>query len=642
MLYQQRSAPPPGNEPLEFVLSDGSVDRMGDVIEQAGWDLKNFASHPIALFNHNRDQIIGRWTDVRLAGGRLLGRLELAEAGTSALVDTVRSLVRQGIMRAVSVGFRALAKKPLGKDADEFWGPFRFTAAELLECSLVSVPANPNALAVAKDLPRDLIAELFRKPASKSSGSPRPVHGKSATYLVPPSTTMQTLSQRIQAKQQHWNSLRDRLAELSAKDDADDDEQSQMDELPGLIEQTAAELDKLRAVEKALAPRGNGDASHDSGRQEIIVPERKVWAAPKKKLEPADYVYRAAAAIYSAQANRDPLDKALNNLYGNDEMTGIVLRAAVNPAQTTVATWALELVQTTLVDFLDRLLPVSIYPQLAAMGVRYTFGNSGQIKIPVRGNTPNIAGNWVGEGLPKPVRRATFTTKTLTPTKLAVISTFTEEMATYSPFSIESIIRQAMNDDTAVSLDSFLIDALPASATRPAGLLDGVTPITASVLTPATAAMVADLKALVNALVAAGGGRNIAILMNPSQALSLGFAQTTTGDFLFSDRGEAANKFNVTFIVSQTVAAGRLIAVDAADFATVTGDVPRFAVSTEATIHEEDTTPLAIGTPGAPATIAAPTRSLFQTDSVAIRMTLYVNWIMRRPLMVQTIAAVTW
>jgi len=37
-----------------------------------------------------------------------------------------------------------------------------------------------------------------------------------------------------------------------------------------------------------------------------------------------------------------------------------------------------------------------------------------------------------------------------------------------------------------------------------------------------------------------------------------------------------------------------------------------------------------------------PMRSLFQTDAVAIRMSLYVSWVMRRASMVQTIASVTW
>ena len=63
MERHQRAAPPPGASADEFVMSDASVDRMGDVIEQSGWQLQNFAPdrNPIALFNHDKNQVIGRW-----------------------------------------------------------------------------------------------------------------------------------------------------------------------------------------------------------------------------------------------------------------------------------------------------------------------------------------------------------------------------------------------------------------------------------------------------------------------------------------------------------------------------------------------------------------------------------------------------
>ncbi len=96
---------------------------------------------------------------------------------------------------------------------------------------------------------------------------------------------------------------------------------------------------------------------------------------------------------------------------------------------------------------------------------------------------------------------------------------------------------------------------------------------------------------------AAGGGGNVVLLMNPAQARRLGMAQTTTGDFAFGSPAEAASKFGISrIIVSTTVPAGTIIAVDADWFATATGDSPRFAVSNEATLHEEDTAPLPLVT----------------------------------------------
>lgn len=663
MRYTEKSAPPPAAEPDEFVMSDGSVDRMGDVIEPSGWQLDAIKSDPVVLFNHDKHQILGSWADIRVKDGKLLGRIQWTKSNKWPFAQYIRDLVREGHLRTVSVGFRSLERKPLDEKADKSFGPFRFVKQELLECSLVSVPANPNALAVVKDMPRDLIAEIFRKPATEDLDRSSADHGKPAAKpLVQKSTIMQTASiitNKINAAQQNLNALRDAYEDLVRKEEHDADEAKRYKELPDLIEAAKAEIEAHRRAERILVENASGQREPDPIRTppaEILAPapapvkeppsdSGRVWAMPRAKIEVGDHTFRALAAWTKSQAAHDPdIGRTLRDLYptSNNELTNIVLRAAVNPAQTTVATWAAELMRTDTAAAVDRLIPDSIYLPLSTMGVRYTFGTANKINIPVRANSPTIAGNWVGEGAPKPVRRASFSTVPLVPAKLSVISTFTEEMATYSANLIEQIIRQAMSDDTSVALDTFLIDNVAGSATRPAGLLNGVTPITASAATPATAAMVADIKALVAAIIAAGGGRRVAVLLNPAQALSLGFAQTSTGDFLFQDTAQAGSKFNVRFVVSATVPAGRVIAVDAADFATATGDTPRFAVSTDATLHEEDTTPLAIGTVGAPATVAAPTRSLFQTDAVAIRMSLYVTWVMRRAGMVQTIASVTW
>ena len=215
MKYAVKSAPPPGGVPSEFVMSDTSVDRMGDVIEPGGWQLKHFKAHPIALFNHDKDQIIGKWADVRVEKGQLRGRLELAAEGTSPLVDTVRKLVEQDILRAVSVGFRPLEQQPLTKDADKYFGPFRFMKSELLECSLVAVPANPNALQTVKSLgiAGDSLSEVFRKTAGPT---PRAIPAKTGKALVPQATKMKTLSERIQDAEQNINSMRDQLTTNSS------------------------------------------------------------------------------------------------------------------------------------------------------------------------------------------------------------------------------------------------------------------------------------------------------------------------------------------------------------------------------------------------------------------------------------------
>ena len=148
------------DNPLEFILSDESADRVGDVIRASGWDLRAFKSNPVALFGHAHENIIGVWENVRIEDKMLKGALRLAKEGTSDLVDTVRSLIEQKVLKAVSVGFQPIEANPRNG------GGYEFTKAALHEVSLVAVPANSNALAVkmVKATSPDLVNKLFVKP----------------------------------------------------------------------------------------------------------------------------------------------------------------------------------------------------------------------------------------------------------------------------------------------------------------------------------------------------------------------------------------------------------------------------------------------------------------------------------------------
>jgi len=226
-----------------------------------------------------------------------------------------------------------------------------------------------------------------------------------------------------------------------------------------------------------------------------------------------------------------------------------------------------------------------------------------------------------------------------------VISTYTREMAEHSTPSIESVIRQGMNEDTAEAIDQALIDNVAADTIRPAGLLNGLTTLTPAATGTQFEKIVADINTLMAPIAAARGGQSLTLLMNIAQKNKVSWAIAPNGTFAFTTV-EAGNVRDLTIVASTTVPAARVIMVDAAEFASVTGDAPNFNVSDVATIHEEDTTPLPIvgGTAQPPVigSIAAPVRSLYQTDSIGIRMTLPMNWTMRRTSMVTFMDAVTW
>jgi len=181
----------------EFILSDESMDRMGDQIMSTGWDVAHFKNNPIALFNHNPNFIVGSWKNIRVVDKQLRAKLVLAPAGTSRRIDEIRALVDAGILKATSVGFKPIDYEPLDKK-----NPFsasKFLKQELVETSLVSVPANANALAVAKSLnvSSDTMNMVFAKHGNRDQVVRRSLNAKHGTTSRNGKGSAMSLAQRI-------------------------------------------------------------------------------------------------------------------------------------------------------------------------------------------------------------------------------------------------------------------------------------------------------------------------------------------------------------------------------------------------------------------------------------------------------------
>ena len=611
---------------LTFVLSDDTVDRYGDTIDAKGWELDWFRKNPIALFGHDHDFPIGRWEDVRVEGSKLFARLVLAAEGTSARIDEIRGLIAQGILKAVSVGFKPVESELMS-------GGVRFIRQELLECSVVGVPANPAALAVARSLhvSPETIRQAFGEQADGRQSVPSRSLGVNAAprNVIAQEKKMTTLNERIQAAQDDLVRERDALTAHLAEDDADP---IVTEELSARIEQKQTGVDALKRAEAVLAAKTAAPA-------QTVPAMAQRRPEMQKGTKPADLIIRSAVVNAVAFASNKAPEEVLERLYGNDEATGIIVKAAVAPATTTTSGWAAELVNTAMTEFLETLRPMSVYPELAAAGGgRLSFGpNQGAIKIPARAPTPSIGGSFIGEGAPIPVRRLALTSATLSPKKLGVITTFTREIARYSTPAIEGILRNEILADTAITLDSILLDNVAGDAIRPAGLLNGVTAITATT-GGGQAAILADIRKLRAPFDAANNGTNLVLLMNPAQ--EVGLALTPAADGQLGWTSAVLSRYKI--ITSTAIPVGRVIMVNAGDFVTATGDVPEFEMSNEATLHMEDSTPLQIGSTGTPNTVAAPVRSLFQTATMGLRMLMDVSWSMRRTGSVAWIDGVTW
>lgn len=139
---------------LRFVISTGAVDRDRDSIDPKGWELDNYGRNPVVLWAHQASMLpIGKALDVIKADDRLRAVVRfLPEEGygaASAFADQVFKLARDGYLAATSVGFRPLSwdfTEDEERGADDWWPGIDFHSQELVELSIVSVPANPEAL----------------------------------------------------------------------------------------------------------------------------------------------------------------------------------------------------------------------------------------------------------------------------------------------------------------------------------------------------------------------------------------------------------------------------------------------------------------------------------------------------------------
>jgi hypothetical protein len=140
-----------------------------------------------------------------------------------------------------------------------------------------------------------------------------------------------------------------------------------------------------------------------------------------------------------------------------------------------------------------------------------------------------------------------------------------------------------------------------------------------------------------------GNIRDPVWLMTPANVAAAALTPTTVGILPFREEIARGTLMGYPIVKSASVPTNTMILMDCADFATVTEAAPRFDVSDQAVLHMEDTTPAAItsGTSASPV-VAVPTRSLWQTDTLGVRMIYPMNWLMRRTGMVQWMTAMTW
>jgi len=138
-----------GEDVFTIIASTSAIDRQGDSVDQTGWELKNFNKNPVLLWAHDYSALpIGKVVSAQVVKGKLVADFIFATAEANPVAQQIKKLYEEGIVNASSVGFI-----PLEREGNII------TRAELLELSLVPVPANQEALrlAVSKGFDADFI-----------------------------------------------------------------------------------------------------------------------------------------------------------------------------------------------------------------------------------------------------------------------------------------------------------------------------------------------------------------------------------------------------------------------------------------------------------------------------------------------------
>lgn len=159
-------APDLGDRVLQFVASTDGIKRDGNRVrnDAASWDFGNFAKNPVMLWTHDYGSSerppmppIGSWVDWRIEpdGNGANALVMSGRFATHEFADLVYNLYAEGHMRAVSIGWTPIEYHEI-LDNGKFVG-WDFVRNELLECSAVPIPADPDAIMVAAQ--RGLIPE---------------------------------------------------------------------------------------------------------------------------------------------------------------------------------------------------------------------------------------------------------------------------------------------------------------------------------------------------------------------------------------------------------------------------------------------------------------------------------------------------
>jgi len=569
-------------------------DRQGDILEPLGADFTN----PIPLlWHHDKERPIGRaYLHPPTADGitfdATIARIDDPGPLRDRTDEAWQSL-NAGLITGVSVGYRA---RPGGVHLLKTGGR-RFTATEICELSLVTVPANVHATIHAI---KSLDAPYLAASGPNLSGVPE-------LSRINPMTAQEQITQ-------FENSRAAKVARMSAIMSTATDAtlpDAARDEYDGLsvdvksIDETLIRLREVERLQKAAAAPIDTTPNPRA-------PVRTTSAVVSVKSNAAPGLTYARAVKSLLQAKGDSFRAMEYAKAYNDPNVDLIIRAAVTPGTTTDPAWAGALVTVTNLtnEFIELSRAASIIGRVP--GLRSVPFN---VSVPIV--TAGGTYKWVGQAKSKPVSKMQFGSTSLGMAKAAGIIVLTEELVRSSQPSAEMIVRDEMVRGIAAFLDQQFTDPAVAAVAdvNPASITNGA-PTAVSTNDPGK-----DLAAIVGHFGAAALPLSgLTVIMSETNAYAMGAHKTALGPSDFPGVGATGGSANGVSIVGSNTVGTNVIGI-APGYVLIADDGGvSIDVSREATVQMND----APASPADPATSVW--TSFFQDNLVGLRAERFINW----------------
>jgi hypothetical protein len=132
---------------IEFIITSDRVDREQDTLAVDGWDFKDYEDNPVVLWAHDHyTPPIANSRSLSPSKGVIKSIAEFTPEDLNPFGYMIYRMYAERFMHAVSVGFQPIE---FTYAADRKYG-VNYLKQGLLEYSCVPVPANPDAIAIAR------------------------------------------------------------------------------------------------------------------------------------------------------------------------------------------------------------------------------------------------------------------------------------------------------------------------------------------------------------------------------------------------------------------------------------------------------------------------------------------------------------